>query len=74
MRADGIGKRYQSLGERIIAECREYCDKVDRGEIQLPRDANGNIIPTPSTRKPNVFDGLNLTRDNPAEIGWINLT
>lgn len=55
---------------KLLDEVREYREQIARGEVEPPRrDAKGDIIPSPSTRKPNVFDGLNLTEDNPAEIG-----
>lgn len=74
--ASGIGREFVTPRERVIAglgatriidECREYCDQVERGEVEPPKtDANGNIISSPSTRKPDVFDGLDLFI--PAEI------
>lgn len=67
MRAAEVG--FSDWAERIIACGEEYRRKVERGEVEPPkRDADGNIIPSPSTRRPNVFDGLNLTQDTPAEI------
>lgn len=70
MRVEGPTRKFGDLTAALEAEWRAYHEKVKRGEAEPPkRDANGKIIPSPSTRKPSMFDGLNLTQDTPAEIG-----
>ena len=56
--------------ERMMMRFRRYWQKVDNGEIPDPvkHDAKGNIIPSPSGIKPNMFTGLHLNEDTPAEI------
>ena len=56
MRPEGTTRKFGDTSARLRAEVEAYREQIERGEIQLPRDADGNIIPTETPRRFTIKD------------------
>ena len=69
MRPEGTTRKFGDTSARLRAAVDAYEKKIESGEIKLPRDADGNIIPSPSVLEPHPIRDLGLltTEDNGGE-------